>query len=295
VPPPHAAVATEATTICRAFQATARAHADKPALRSLDGAIDWTWREYADAVGDAAAGLAGLGLTRGETLACWVSNRPEFQVTDAAAIHLGAASVSLSPASTIEHAERLVADSGAKILVADDLTIDRALSIRARGTTRLGSIVAVDESPTASVISWPELLGCADETFDLPTAMEKVAPDDVATVIYPSGPAAARGGIRIAQRRVMERLAALSARLELRDGIAVVARRPMTGLAERLCTHYLAIMHGWSVTTCAPARITPLVIGRLPSIVAQGDPMPGPAEILEFWRDLGAAPDDAWR
>jgi len=125
--------------------------------------------------------------------------------------------------------------------------------------------------------------------------METVAPDDVATVIYPSGPAAAPGGIRIAQRRVMEQLAALSARLQLRDGIAVVARRPMPGLAERLCAHYLAIVHGWSVTTCAPAPITPLVIAKLPSLVAQADPMPGPAEVLAFWRELGATPDDAYR
>jgi hypothetical protein len=39
---------TSATTICDAFAATVAAHADQPALRTPDGGIDWTSREYAE-------------------------------------------------------------------------------------------------------------------------------------------------------------------------------------------------------------------------------------------------------
>ena len=38
----------------------------------------------------AAAGLAGLGLERGDELAIMLTNRPEFHWVDAAAMHLGA-------------------------------------------------------------------------------------------------------------------------------------------------------------------------------------------------------------
>jgi long-chain acyl-CoA synthetase len=63
-------------TLCDAFAATVAAHAGKPALRTADGAIEWTWREYAERVFVAAAGLAGLGVQRCDSVALWLSNRP---------------------------------------------------------------------------------------------------------------------------------------------------------------------------------------------------------------------------
>ena len=91
------ATAAGAATIGRAFQATSAAFAELPALRSIDGRIDWTWSEYADQVRAAAGGLSGLGVERGETVACWLSNRPEFHVVDTAAASLGAAPFSVYP------------------------------------------------------------------------------------------------------------------------------------------------------------------------------------------------------
>ena len=83
----------DTATLCDSFAATAATHADEPALRTADGAVDWSWREYADRVRAAAAGLHGLGVRRGDTVALWLSNRPEFHVADAAALQIGAAAV----------------------------------------------------------------------------------------------------------------------------------------------------------------------------------------------------------
>jgi long-chain acyl-CoA synthetase len=46
----------------------------------------------------------------------------------------------------------------------------------------------------------------------------------------------------------------LSERLLLRDRLRVISWRPMAHIAERLVTHYLALSHGWDVTTCADGR-----------------------------------------
>jgi acyl-CoA synthetase (AMP-forming)/AMP-acid ligase II len=87
---------TEQTlTICDAFAATAAAHASDPALLTADGAINWSWGEYAERVRATAAGLRGIGLRRGDTVALWLSNRPEFHVANTAATQLGAAPFSV--------------------------------------------------------------------------------------------------------------------------------------------------------------------------------------------------------
>jgi acyl-CoA synthetase (AMP-forming)/AMP-acid ligase II len=52
--------------------------AREPALRTADGALDATWREYAQRTTAAAAGLADLGVQRCDTVALWLTDRPEF-------------------------------------------------------------------------------------------------------------------------------------------------------------------------------------------------------------------------
>ena len=110
---------THAATLGDAFASTAAAHADEPALRTPDGNVAWTWREYADRVGDAAAGFDGIGVRRGDTVAMWLSNRPEFHVADAAALQLGAAPFSVYSTFTVEQAEHVVGDAGSRVLVTE--------------------------------------------------------------------------------------------------------------------------------------------------------------------------------
>ncbi len=114
------------TTLCDMFAATAAARAEEPALRSADGATSWTWGEYAERVRAAAGGLAGLGVGRGDTVALWMSNRPEFHVADMGAVQLGAAAFSVYSTLTVEQAEVVVADAGSRVLVTDPAMLERA-------------------------------------------------------------------------------------------------------------------------------------------------------------------------
>ena len=77
-------------TMCEAFQATVARYPDELALRTAGGAVAITWGDYAGRVRQIAAGLAGLGVRRGDTVALMMTNRPEFHLVDTAALHLGA-------------------------------------------------------------------------------------------------------------------------------------------------------------------------------------------------------------
>src|SRR4051812_21075965 len=85
-----------------AFQHTAAERGDEVALRTLGDAVSITWGEYAERVRSVAAGLATLGLKRGDTFACMLINRPEFHIVDLAAVHLGATCFSVYNTSSPE-------------------------------------------------------------------------------------------------------------------------------------------------------------------------------------------------
>ena len=87
---PVARRALDAATLCEAFQITAATYPQRVALRTPGDAVVVTWEQYAERVRRTAAGLAALGVRRGDTVALMLTNRPEFHWVDAAAMHLGA-------------------------------------------------------------------------------------------------------------------------------------------------------------------------------------------------------------
>ena len=103
--------ALSAGTMCEAFQLTAEEYADKPALRLKDTDYEASFGEYAERVRRRAAGLAKLGVGRGDTVGFMLVNRPALHLTDAAAMHLGATCFSVYNTSSPEQVEYVVADA----------------------------------------------------------------------------------------------------------------------------------------------------------------------------------------
>ena len=115
----------DASTVAEAFQITAAAHPDRTALRLKGDEFSITWGEYADKVRRVAAGLAGLGLERGDTMAIMLTNRPEFHWFDAAALHLGATPFSIYNTYAPEQIQYQVEDAEARIVVTEKAFADR--------------------------------------------------------------------------------------------------------------------------------------------------------------------------
>src|SRR5918997_5609916 len=157
--------ALQAKTLWEAFQITAAERPDDVALRTLGGEVSLTWAEYGDMVRKMAAGLARLGLKRGETFACMMTNRPEFHVIDAAAMHLGATSFSIYNTSSPEQITYLFGDAAPRIVVTEMQFLDR---VRESGA-ELEHIIVVD-GPAESTIACDDLPGRADPSFDFDAA-----------------------------------------------------------------------------------------------------------------------------
>src|SRR4051794_32055876 len=100
--PAAAEPSTRPRTLPAAFQQTVAQRSEEVALRTLGDAVSITWAEYARRVKTIAAGLAKLGLERGDRFACMLVNRPEFHLVDIAAAHLGATCFSVYNTSSPE-------------------------------------------------------------------------------------------------------------------------------------------------------------------------------------------------
>jgi long-chain acyl-CoA synthetase len=156
-------------TVAAAFQATAAAHPGANALRTKGDEASFTWGEYAERVRAVAAGLAALGVRRGDTVGIMLTNRPEFHFVDTGALHLGATPFSVYNTLTPEQIEFLVADAGSRALFTEGAFLESVLAVR-EAVDGLKHVVVVDGEAPEGTISLAELEAMGGEGFDFEAA-----------------------------------------------------------------------------------------------------------------------------
>ncbi len=171
------------TTMCEAFQRTAAIDPDAVALRTPGGTQTLTWREYAAQVRKVAAGLAGLGVKRGDTVSLMMANRIEFYPLEVGAQHVGATSFSVYNTLPAEQLTYLFDNAGTKVAICEEQYVDR---IRASGAP-IEHIVCIDGSPGRRLCRVDDLYAAGRDDFDFESTWRAVQPDDIVTLIYTSG------------------------------------------------------------------------------------------------------------
>jgi long-subunit acyl-CoA synthetase (AMP-forming) len=245
--------ALDANTMAEAFQITAEAMADEVALRLKEDAVSLTWREYAERTRRVAAGLAALGVERGDTVALMLTNRPEFHFCDAGAMHLGATPFSIYNTYTPEQIEYLVGDAGNTVAFTEQAFAERLLAVR-EADNALEHVVVVDGDPPEGAMSLAELVERGEEDFDFEAAWRAVEPDDILTLIYTSGTTGPPKGVQITHRNMIECVRSYDKLLAFPFGGRIVSYLPMAHVAERNVSHYMPMLCGFNVTSCPDPR-----------------------------------------
>jgi fatty-acyl-CoA synthase len=85
-------------TIGQVLAETARRHASREAMVFPQLGRRWTWQQFAADVDAAARGLVALGIQKGEHVAIWATNVPEWVLLQFATARIGAVLVNINPA-----------------------------------------------------------------------------------------------------------------------------------------------------------------------------------------------------
>ena len=210
-----------------------------------------SWAEYADKVRRTAAGLAGLGLERGRSLAIMLTNRPEFHWFDAAALHLGATPFSVYNTYAPEQIQYQVQDAGARILVTETAFLERVGELEG-----IDHLIVVDRDGDAVEDNAPD-------DFDFEAAWRAVQPDDVLTLIYTSGTTGPPKGVELTHANLIAAVNGFDEVISFPDDGRVVSWLPMAHVAERNCSHYLPMLLGVTTTCCPDPR---QVVAYLPEV-----------------------------
>ena len=217
------------------------------AMRATDAALAdgitgrvLTRGELVERIRRVAAGLAELGIRKGEVVALCAPNSPEFAVAFYAIVRLGAIVTPANPANTSHEIALQLVDAGAKLLVTTASLADKAReAIEHAG--RSIDLVTIDEAP--GICS----LGSLERDADPPTVAIDPAVD-VAVLPYSSGTTGLPKGVMLTHRNLVANLMQLDA-FEPYELGALVGVLPFFHIYGMVVIMSFGLMRGATVVT----------------------------------------------
>lgn len=228
----------------RAMFDTARDRGGAPFLVYEDER--WSFTEVMTHVDAVAALLVDrYGVAKGDRVAIGMRNYPEWIVAFAAITSIGAIAVSLNAWWTEDELAYGIADSGSKVLLADQERAERAAPLLA--TTDLRVVVVRPSGPV------PDGADLLDDVLELGVPMPdvEVDPDDDATILYTSGTTGNPKGAVSTHRAVLSALQAYACRA----AVNAVMAGPDRPKAEHP-TSFILIVPLFHVTGCIPVMLS---------------------------------------
>src|SRR3954470_9599742 len=257
--------ALQETTMCGALLRTLGERGDAVALRTPDGAVSFTFAEAGERIRAIAAALAALGVGRGDAVGLMMSNRPEFNLIDAAAMLLGAVPFSVYNTFPAEQIGFVMGDAGNRVVVHEAQFAHVVDAARAHGADQIEHVVDLED-----LVSAPP-----EPAFNLNERARAVEPSDLLTLIYTSGTTGPPKGVQTTHANMLAELRGVHDALPQAPNGRTCSYLPSAHIADRWASHYGAFMTYGHTVTCVPlladlmptvAQVRPTYFGGVPRV-----------------------------
>src|ERR1700753_532556 len=196
---------TKAPNLAMLFLNRVKASPDKEAFRypGKDGWTSVTWKQAAERVEALAAGLLALGIEPENRIGIASTTRLEWILADLAIMCAGAATTTVYPSTNAEDTAYILADSGSKIVFAeDDSQLEKLTEQRSElpnltkvvlfdGTSDDDWVITLDDLADQGAKYLAEHADCVSKVAD------EIKPEQLATLISTSGTTGKPKGVRL--------------------------------------------------------------------------------------------------
>ncbi|MBU9556071.1 AMP-binding protein [Burkholderia multivorans] len=230
-------------TIGRFLRDTAERFPERPAVVFREQQVRWTWREFAAEIDVLAAGLAALGISKGDRVGIWSPNRSEWLLTQFATARIGAILVNINPAyrlaeleyalnkvgcTAVIAAERFKSSAYVEMLqtIAPELADAAPGALRAARVPSLRTVVSMGDVAPPGMFRFADVIARGRATVDsaaLDALGATLAATDPINIQFTSGTTGSPKGATLTHRNVVNnaRFIARAMRFSEQDALCI--------------------------------------------------------------------------
>jgi fatty-acyl-CoA synthase len=228
-------------TIGDLLDETAGRYPDKEAVVYKERNLRYTYAEFQQLCNQAAKGFLSLGIQKGEHVAIWASNVPEWVTAQFATAKIGAVLVTVNTSYRVHELEYLLRQSDSTTLIlmesfrdASYLEMIREIcpeldhcepgQLQSKRLPRLKNVIFIGEGRQPGMFLWRDLLqrGKTVSEEERITRQQSLHPDDVINMQYTSGTTGFPKGVMLSHFNIV-------------NNAIKVAECQKLGVEDRLC------------------------------------------------------------
>lgn len=194
------------STVGKLLETTATVYGEREAVVYPELNLRYTYKEFEQLCRDAAKGFMSLGIDKGEHVAIWASNKPEWLISQFATAKMGAVLVTVNTSYRTNELEYLLSQSDASTIILMDHFKDHSFidtlyeivpeltdaapgQLKSSKLPHLRNVIVLGDSTYPGTVSWKELLAAKDQVTDeqLDFRMQQLHHQDVINMQYTSG------------------------------------------------------------------------------------------------------------
>ncbi|MCR1784732.1 AMP-binding protein [Nocardioides carbamazepini] len=178
---------------------------DREALVEVASGRRWTWREFDHAVDEAARGLIGLGIAKGDRVGMWAPNCAEWTIIQFAAAKAGAILVNVNPSYRTHEFAYAVNQSGLRLLLAATSFKTSDYRGMVEEVVAAGEVPDLEQTLYVDSDDWRRLVdaGTSLPADALTTRQRELTPDDAINIQYTSGTTGFPKGATLSHRNIL--------------------------------------------------------------------------------------------
>lgn len=247
-------------TIPHAFLQSVNKHPDNSCLiykkEHVFGFV--SYKRLLNLVENFTLSLQKLGVGKGDRIAILSENRPEWVVSDLSAASLGAILAPIHAMLTSEQIRDLIVELEPKlIVVSEKRLLGKLIEIKKKIDKKVVLVyynidlqeeLSEFKNDRCHFIEALKLLPHEDHSEKYLKLIEKVRPNDTASIIYTIGPNGKYRGVELSNRNIISNVHGTLENVFIRPDDRFLSILPLTHAFEKMAGYYIPLMQGASIT-----------------------------------------------
>ena len=274
----HAKQRSESETLYGLFHRACSLHPKKRALMYKGEGKKYeaiSYGEVDESVTNVAAFLTTLGVEKGDAIAIFSNNRPEWAIADLAVLKRGGIVVAIYPTLPPSQVKYVVNDSRMKLIFVENARLFSIIEGVRTESPRLEKVILFDDSGIAGEKEYVRFEEMKRRRPEVADEGEDVSGTDVATIVYTSGTTGEPKGVVLTHGNIVSNTLSIVKRCRVTHEDVVVSYLPLSHMFERTCGYYAMLFCGASIafaedlSTLAEdvATIRPTVLLAVPRVI----------------------------